>query len=120
MKNLNSIIAAVAVSGAIITGGTMVVQAENTPTNDALTTASAAITLEQAIGMAQKSVSGTPTKAEFSTDEGMAVWEIEIVNANRQVFDIEVDATSGKILKQQADKIDHEDEDEDANKDDED
>jgi len=111
MKKLNKIIAAAVISGLTLTGTTMVAQAKSTPTNDALEVTSSSVTLEQAIGIAQQAVPGTPAKAEFSKDDGTAVWEVEMINNNQQAFDIEIDATSGKVLKQVADKADHEDDD---------
>lgn len=116
MKKLNKIIAAAVISGLTLTGATMVAQAESTSTNDALEVTSSSVTLEQAIGIAQQAVPGTPAKAEFSKDDGTAVWEVEMINKNQQVFDIEIDARSGKVLKQVADKADHEDDEDDDEK----
>jgi uncharacterized membrane protein YkoI len=110
MKKLNKIIAAAVISGLTLTGTTMVAQAKSSSANDALAVTSSSVTLEQAIGFAQGAVAGTPAKVEFSTDDGTAVWEVEMIDKNQQAFDIEIDATSGKVLKQVADKADHEDE----------
>ena len=107
MKKLNKIIAAVVISGLTLTGTSMVVQANTSSVNDALAISTSSITLEQAVSIAQKIVAGTPAKAEFSTDDGTAIWEVEMIDNNRQVFDIEIDAMSGKVLKNVADKADH-------------
>ena len=120
MKKLNKIIAAAVISGLTLTGATMVVQAKSSSTNDALAVTTSSITLEQAIGIAQQAVVGTPAKAEFSSDDGTAVWEVEMIDQNQQVFDVEIDATSGKVLKQVADKSDHEDDDDENDKEDND
>ncbi|MCK9174610.1 MAG: PepSY domain-containing protein [Desulforhopalus sp.] len=109
MKKLNKFIAAAVISGLTLTGAAMVAQAKNSSTNDALAVTTSSVTLEQAIGIAQQAVAGTPAKAEFSTDDGTAVWEVEMIDKNQQAFDLEIDATSGKVLKQAADKYDHED-----------
>ncbi len=113
MKHLNKIIAAAVISGVTLAGASMAVQAKNPSVNDAVAATNAAVTLEQAIGIAKQVVPGTASKAEFSTDEAPAVWEIEIIGANQQVFDIEVDPTSGKVLKQKVDKADNGDDDDD-------
>lgn len=118
MKHVNKIIAAAVISGVTLAGASMAVQAKNAKENDAIAVTSAAITLEQAVNVAQQAVAGIPAKAEFSTDEGVAVWEVEIVDNNHQVVDIDIDANSGKVLKQEMDQADHEDDEHDGEDDD--
>ena len=74
MKKLNKIIAAAVISGLTLTGASMVVQAKSSSDNDALAVSTSSITLEEAVGIAKKTVEGIPAKAEFSTDDGATVW----------------------------------------------
>lgn len=116
MKHFNKIIAAAVFSGVALAGASMAVQAKKPSINDAVVVTNASVSIEQAINMAKQVVPGTASKAEFSTDEGKAVWEVEIVAANQQVFDIEVDPTSGKVLKQKLDSADNGDDDHEENR----
>ncbi|MFT4764448.1 MAG: hypothetical protein ACI9OH_001542 [Oleispira sp.] len=122
MKKFNKIIATVVISGLTLVGASAAfAQTKRVSTNDALAVTSAAITLEQAISIAHKTVGGTLAKAEFSTDDGNSVWELEVIDIDMQTFDVEIDADTGKVLKHEADKPDHEeDEDEDEDEDEED
>lgn len=104
-------IATAVISGLTLTGATMLVQAKNSSTNDALSVNKSSITLEKAVSIAQKAVMGTPAKAEFSTDDGTAIWEVEIVDKNQQVYDIEIDAMTGTVLKHVTDEDDDDDDD---------
>tara|TARA_R110001583_G_scaffold52684_2_gene163278 strand:+ start:115 stop:522 length:408 start_codon:yes stop_codon:yes gene_type:complete len=116
MKKLNKIIVAAVISG--LMGASMMVQANSSSDNDTLAVNTPSVTLNEAVNtpsvtlneaviIAQKTVDGIPSKAEFSTDDGSAVWQVEIIDANKQIFDIEIDATSGKVLKKVTDKADH-------------
>ena len=105
MKKLNKIIVAAVISG--LMGASMMVQANSSSDNDTLAVNTPSVTLNEAVIIAQKTVDGIPSKAEFSTDDGSAVWQVEIIDANKQIFDIEIDATSGKVLKKVTDKADH-------------
>ena len=111
MKKLNKIIAAAVIGGITLTGATMVAQAKTTQTDEALAVLSSPVSMQQAISFAQQAVAGTPAEAEFSVEDGKIVWEVEIVDKNKQTFEIEIDATSGKVLKQKLEKADHDDDD---------
>lgn len=86
-------------------------QADQQGTNDAIRVISAKISLEQALEIARNTVPGKAAKIEYSTDDGQAVWEIEMVSRNQNVHDIEINASTGKVIKQKIDKIDDEDDD---------
>ena len=111
MKKLNKIIAAAVIGGITLTGATMVAQAKTTQTDEALAVLSSPVSMQQANSFAQQAVAGTPAEAEFSVEDGKIVWEVEIVDKNKQTFEIEIDATSGKVLKQKLEKADHDDDD---------
>ena len=81
--------------------------AEKSAENDGAGVTTAAISLTDAVSAALKQVPGTASKAEFETDDAtdVALWQIEIVS-DKGVMDVEVDATSGQVTKQAADKMD--------------
>jgi len=108
------------ITGLGLGGVAMLAQARESSDNDAVAAASAAITLEQAIGIAKTTVPGMAARAEFSNDDGVAVWEVEIIDAKQAVTDLEIDAATGNVLKQQADDTDHGDRDDNDNDDRED
>lgn len=86
--------------------------------NDAVATlAQAHIGLTQAVDIALAQTAGRATRAELGDENGHAVYEIEVVAANNQVFDVKVDAVAGKLLSSQADKADRDHEKEDGDND---
>ena len=103
MKKLNILIASVLASS-LIAGISLA--AVKTDKNDAMAVSSAKITLDQATSTALGSVPGKIAKAEFSNDDDQKVWEIEVVSIDHKVFDLEIDASSGKIIKKQLDSKD--------------
>ncbi len=98
---------------AVVAGTTFVAQAHNPTENDALGVNATTVTLNEAVSTALASVYGKATKADFSNDDGKALWEIEIIDSTNQVHDLEIDANSGVVVKNEIDTIDHEDDDED-------
>ena len=86
--------------------------------NDAVATlAQAHIGLTQAVDIALAQTAGRATRAELGDENGHAVYEIEVVAANNQVFDVKVDAVAGKLLSSQADQADRDHEKEDGDND---
>lgn len=77
----------------------------------------AKISLIDAVGQAEAHAGGKATKAELESDHGVTAFEIEVVTAQNQVFDVKVDARDGKVLSSEVDKADDVDrEDERDNK----
>lgn len=105
MKNLNRYLAALAFGGAIA-GTALVAHAKTDHVDDSIAVTTAAVTIDQAVSIATQAVSGSASKAEFENEDGKLFWEVEVVGANKQVHDFEIDANSGKILKQEIDKED--------------
>ena len=92
--------------------------AAESPENDASGVKTAAISLTDAVNAAVVQVPGTPSRAEFETNDStqQALWQVEVVT-DKGVMDVEVDATSGQVIKQTADKADQdESENEDGEK----
>lgn len=74
--------------------------------------ARAKLTLEQAIALAQQQhAGGKATKAELDSKRGATFYEVEVVTADHQVFDVKIDAIDGKVLSSKLDRPDHDDDD---------
>jgi uncharacterized protein YpmB len=56
------------------------------------------VTMEDAIKTATTQFPGKVLEAELESEDGQAVYEVEIVNASGETREFEIDAQSGKIL----------------------
>ena len=63
---------------------------------------SAKISMIEAIQLAEKTTQGKVLKAHFETEDDHPQYELEVVKSP-QVWDMTIDATTGKILKQKLD-----------------
>lgn len=83
--------------------------------NDALTNPRPAVSLVAAITAAEQAAGGYATKGEYENTKAGWAYDVEVV-ADTKVFDVRVDAASGKVLSSQEDAADadHEDGDDDA------
>ncbi len=59
----------------------------------------AKITMEQARTIALKRVAGTITEEDLEKERGRLQYSFDIKDANGKVFDVEIDAKTGKVLK---------------------
>ena len=62
----------------------------------------AKVTLTSAMQKAAQSVNGKVISAEFELEKGQAFYDIEIVKDN-QIYDVSIDANTGKVLSSQVD-----------------
>ena len=58
----------------------------------------ASISIEQAIETAKGKVSGKVIEAELETEHDTTVWEVEIVTSKNELFEVHIDAASGKVI----------------------
>ena len=70
----------------------------------------AKITREQAEAIALKKVPGTILEGELEKEDGKLIYSFDIRKADKQIFDVEVDANTGEIIKAQPDDENGEDE----------
>jgi uncharacterized membrane protein YkoI len=98
---------AVATLCALTTAGTYA--AKSSSENDALALTSEKIDLPQAVSAAEVLLGGKASKAEFERSKGQWVFDVEVVNQQKKVFDIKVDPVSGKVISATEDKADQED-----------
>lgn len=67
----------------------------------------AAISLTQAVTIAEQVTGGKSKEAEFDLEHGTAIYEVEIRMPDGSEIEVEVDAQSGAILKQKAERGEH-------------
>jgi uncharacterized membrane protein YkoI len=65
----------------------------------------ATLSLPQAVDIATQSWPGVPVKAELGEDDGKVLWTV-VLAFERKVREVEIDATSGRILEAQEEKGD--------------
>jgi Peptidase propeptide and YPEB domain len=75
--------------------------------NDAMTITKAKISLVQAVTTAEQHLKGKATRAEYEQDKQGWVYDIEVVS-EANVFDVKVDATTGKLMSSVEDNADDE------------
>ena len=56
------------------------------------------ISIEDAMSIATEQLPGEVVKVELDTENGMPVYEIDIVNTQGIKYEIEIDAQTGRIL----------------------
>lgn len=88
---------------------------EPTPAEQAKLAKKAKITKEQAQAIALKEVPGEIIESEIEKENGILVWGFDIRRDDGKIWDVEIDAKTGKVLKSEEDT-----EDEDENEDTED
>ena len=66
----------------------------------------AKVTLTSAMQTAAQSVNGKVISAEFELEKGQSVYDIEVVKGN-QIYEVSIDANTGKVLSSQVDVEDN-------------
>ena len=62
----------------------------------------AKVTLTRAMQKAAQSLNGKVISAEFELEKGKPVYDIKVVKGN-QIYDVSIDANTGKVLSSQVD-----------------
>ena len=75
------------------------------------------ITMVEARAIALKRVPGTITEEDLEKEKGVLQYSFDIKDANGKVFDVEIDAKTGKVLKAAEDKEDEDKKDNEKNDD---
>jgi len=106
--------AGVAVVGALMVGGAAsMVSAQSAAAQTGLTE-------EQVIEIALSVIPGEVQEVELEREDGMQVYEIEILSANGSEMEVEVNALTGDVLEVEAEDDDDHDDDHDDDCDDDD
>ena len=104
MKNLNKLIATTLISTALVgTAGLVYAGNKDNHMDEVAAMNETSITMKKAVEIALATIPGVAKEAEFEVENGKSIWEIEVVNADKQVYELEIDATSGEVLKQELD-----------------
>lgn len=103
-----------ATAAALLIGGAGFAVAEkmDTQENDAQAVLKAQVSLIQAVTMAEQTANGKAARAEYEQDRGGQHYDVEVVSGAK-VYDVRVDAVSGKVLSSVEDRVDQHDKDDD-------
>lgn len=93
-------------AGVVTAGGLTFAKQFDAENESSADFAKATISLSQAVSAAEAQAGGKASKAEFASERGALVYEVEIVTADSKVFDVKVDATNGKVLSSKLDQAD--------------
>lgn len=107
MKRYFKIATAAAITIAL-SGAGIFAYATGAQENDALAINQAKITLSQAIAAAEQHDNGKASKAEYEQSKSGWEFDVEVVSGAK-VFDVKVNAETGKVISSVEDKKDHDD-----------
>lgn len=103
MKHLKKIVAATLLSAGLM-GTAFVAHADNkNHSQDALAISTASVSINKAVEIALAAVPGAVTEAEFEVEDGKSIWEVEVLDVNKKMYELEIDANSGEVLKNELD-----------------
>jgi uncharacterized membrane protein YkoI len=71
----------------------------------------AKISLVEAINIAEQATGGKSSEAEFEMEDGQAIYEVEVRMTDGTEIEVEIDAQSGTVLKQETEDDDHDEKD---------
>ncbi len=87
--------------------------------NEAKYAAKAKVSLDDAVKAALQVVPGKVLEVELENEDGHLVYGVKIVKTDKQIADVEIDAETGKLLKQNNDDNDDDDDEENSENEDE-
>jgi uncharacterized membrane protein YkoI len=93
-----------------LTSAAMAAWAATAPLNDALSSASAQVSITQAISTAEQHGGGKASRAEFERTKDGSAYDIEVI-AGTKTFDVRIHADTGQVLASAEDKSDNDDND---------
>ncbi len=108
MKQVNKFIATLLITGGLA-ATTYTVHVNAADDVDAKAVLNAHVPLTGAVDIALQNVPGTPVAVELEREDGVLLWDVEILDNNQQVMELEIDAMSGAVLKQHIDDDDEQD-----------
>lgn len=110
MKQVNKFVAALLLSGGLA-AITYIGQVNAADDVDAKAVANAQVPLKGAVDIALQNVPGTPISVELERENGVLLWDVEILDNNQQFMEVEIDAISGEVLQQHIDDDDAQEDD---------
>jgi hypothetical protein len=115
MKRSNYMILTVLISGVLLTSG-LALSSEGTHGQEE-SPLTAKLSMAEAIATAKTKFPGQVLEAEFETEHGQAVYEIEIASTTGAVTEIKIDAQSGELLSSDIEDQDEQEKFEEKDKD---
>ncbi len=106
MNTRKQLLSAAILTALLAAGGTAMAQSGKQENDAVHDLAKAKVTLTQAIAKAEAHAKGRATQAEIETERGKTVIEVEVVSGKNAVYDVTVDAVTGKVLSSELDKED--------------
>lgn len=100
-KGLITSAVAIAISGAPI--AVMAKKKGNCDGEEATLLQNAQLGIEEAIAIALKDKPGKVIEAEIDSEDGVTIWEVELVDSQNHIYEYEIDANSGTILESERD-----------------
>ncbi len=100
-KALTAGIAVIVIAGASVVGFASHRNHDHRDHDSANLIQEASISMNQAIEIALAEVPGKVVEAELEREDGAVIWEIEVVDSQNQMFEFEIDASSGDILEKE-------------------
>jgi uncharacterized membrane protein YkoI len=105
MNTLTKVTTVLLISGSVLGGAYAANNLDRQADNDANAIRSVKLSMRDALQTVLEKVPGKPTLARLESDHGQPTWRIEVV-ADNGVFDMLIDADSGRVLQQTQDKAD--------------
>lgn len=94
MKAAHTLLAALAAGTGLIGLGSFALADEGPQTDPS----SLPISQEQAMSIALQTVPGSVTGTELESEDGVTLWEIEILDGSKQTVELAIDANTGEVL----------------------
>ena len=112
MNRLTKVTTVLLISGSVLGGAYAANGLDRRGDNDANAIRSVKLSMRDALQTALEKVPGKPTLAQLENDHGQPTWRIEVA-ADSGVYDMKIDADSGRVLQQTQDKADRGEEEDD-------
>lgn len=104
MKKFNKTLVTTLISTGLL-GSAFIAQAGSSDKKpkEVMSLSESSITIDKALEIALTTVPGSAKAVEFDNEHGKSIWEVEIIDANKLIHELEIDATTGKVIKQKLD-----------------
>lgn len=87
--------------GGSIAGAAFASQDEDSDKDEYRNMGQVTVSMEEAVQIARDQVPGKVISAELEDEDGKMIWEVEMLAKNRQRHELEIDAATGKLTKQE-------------------
>ena len=112
MNKLTKLTTILMVTGGVLGGAYMAHASEHHGENDAASINTVKVSMNDALKTALTEVPGKPTLAKFENEDSHHQWKIEVASS-KGIYDVTIDADTGRLLHKAVDKPDREEDGED-------